>query len=166
MLLNPLWKGQGPSLEQTYICNSKRCFVLSLVEIGPVVLVKKIFKFCQYIFTLLKLSPLWKWRGPSIDHILILLTQGCFARSLIEIGPVVLEKRRQCEKFTTTTMPPTTTTTTDNGQIVIRKAHLNHRLRWAKNKSKSLLLLDILRIYACLVQTTCILIISLHWWKT
>ena len=34
----------------------------------------------------------------------------------------------KCEKFTTTTMTPTT----DNGQILIRKAHLSLRLRWAK----------------------------------
>ena len=50
--------------------------------------------------------------------------------SLVEIGPVVLEIKRKCKKFTRTT----TTTTTDNGQIVIRKAHLNPWLRWAKNK--------------------------------
>ena len=51
--------------------------------------------------------------------------------SLVEIGPVVLEIRWKCEKFTTTT----TTTTTDNGQILIRKANLSLRLRWAKNQS-------------------------------
>ena len=33
----------------------------------------------------------------------------------------------KCEKFRTTT------TTTDNGQILIRKAHMSLRLRWAKN---------------------------------
>ena len=37
-------------------------------------------------------------------------------------------RRWKCEKFTKTT------TTTDNGQILIRKAHLSLRLRWAKNK--------------------------------
>ena len=36
-------------------------------------------------------------------------------------------RRWKCEKFTTTT-------TTDNGQILIRKAHLSLRLRWAKNR--------------------------------
>ena len=38
-------------------------------------------------------------------------------------------RRWKCEKFTTTT---TTTTTTDNGQILIRKAHLSLWLRWTK----------------------------------
>ena len=40
-------------------------------------------------------------------------------------------RRWNCKKFTTTTR--TTTTTTDNGHILIRKAHLSLRLRWAKN---------------------------------
>ena len=38
--------------------------------------------------------------------------------SLVEIVPVVLEKRRKCEKFTTTI-----TTTMGNGPIMIIKAH-------------------------------------------
>ena len=41
--------------------------------------------------------------------------------SLVEIGPVVLEKKIKMEKFTT--KPKTTTTTTDNGKIFIRKAN-------------------------------------------
>ena len=42
-------------------------------------------------------------------------------------------RRWTCEKFTTTTLTTTTTTTTtDNGQILIRKAHLSLWLRWAK----------------------------------
>ena len=40
-------------------------------------------------------------------------------------------RKSKCEKFTTTTTI-TTTPTTDNGRIVIRKAHLNLRLSWAK----------------------------------
>ena len=38
-------------------------------------------------------------------------------------------RRWKCEKFTT--MP---TTTTDNGQILIRKAHLSLQLMWAKKE--------------------------------
>ena len=49
----------------------------SLVQIGQVVLEKKIFKYFHYNFTFLLLSPL-----------------------LVEIGPVVLEKKLKCEKFT------------------------------------------------------------------
>ena len=40
----------------------------SLVEIGPVVLKKKSFKVCQYIFAISLLSPLRKGRGPSFEQ--------------------------------------------------------------------------------------------------
>ena len=52
-------------------------------------------------------------------------TQECFVPSLVEIGPVVLEKKRKCEKFMIST------TMADNWQSVIRKAHLSLWLRWA-----------------------------------
>ena len=50
----------------------------SLVEIGSVVLKKKIFKFCQCIFAISKLSPLGKRWGSSIEQIWIPFIQGCF----------------------------------------------------------------------------------------
>ena len=60
--------GRGPSLEQTW--NSwniiKGCFVQSLVEIGPMVLEKKIFNIRQCVFAISLLSPLVKRRGPSL----------------------------------------------------------------------------------------------------
>ena len=40
----------------------------SLVEIGPVVLEKKIFKCCQFIFIISQLSPLLEGRGPSFEE--------------------------------------------------------------------------------------------------
>ena len=59
----------------------------SLVEIGPVVLEKKIFNSCQCVFTILQLSPLdfvrTNWNPP-------LLRLLC--AKLVENGPVVLEK--------------------------------------------------------------------------
>ena len=58
-LLSPLGKGHGPSFKKTWIPFTQWYFVLWLVEIGPVVL-EKIFKFCQCIFAILKLSPLRK----------------------------------------------------------------------------------------------------------
>ena len=91
-----------------------------LAEIGPLVL-GKIFKICQFIFTISKLAPLW-W---SCEYIF----ESPFPKNslccLVEIGPVVLEKRWiwKCEKFT-------------NRQADIRqatrKAHLSFQLRWAK----------------------------------
>mgnify|MGYP003684193043 CR=1 FL=1 len=44
-------------------------------------------------------------------------------------------RRWKCEKFTITTKTPTTMTTMDIRQILIRKADLSLRLRWAKNKN-------------------------------
>ena len=48
-------------------------------------------------------------------------TQGCFVLSLVEISPVVLEKKMKCEKFTDRQT---------NRQQVIRKAHLSFQFRW------------------------------------
>ena len=42
VIISPWKKGRGPSFEQTRILITQECFVLSLVEIGPVVLEKKI----------------------------------------------------------------------------------------------------------------------------
>ena len=59
---------------------------------------EEILKFRQYIFTLLLLSPRGKRRGPSFEKIWIPFTQGCFVPSLVEIGPVVLEKKKKMGK--------------------------------------------------------------------
>ena len=67
--------------------------MLSFVEIGEVVLVKMIFKSCEFMCFISQLSPLWEWRGPLFKQTGISLTQGYFVPSLVEIGPVVLEKK-------------------------------------------------------------------------
>ena len=69
----------------------------SLVEIGPVVFKKKIFKFRQDIFTISLLSPLGKGRAPTFEQSEIPFTRGCFVPSLVKIGPVAQSKK---EKFT------------------------------------------------------------------
>ena len=50
----------GSSFEETWIPFTQGCFVPSLVEIGSVVLEKKIFKFCQCISAISLSSPLDK----------------------------------------------------------------------------------------------------------
>ena len=67
------------------------CYVPSLVEISPVVVM--IFKlgkciplFCYYF------DPLGKGHYPSFEKNWIPTTQGCSVSRLVEIGPVVLEK--------------------------------------------------------------------------
>ena len=68
--------------------------VPNLVDIGPVVLEKKILKFRQsFFFNIAKSSPLEMGRGPTSEQTLIFLTQRCFVTNLVEIGPVVLEKK-------------------------------------------------------------------------
>ena len=56
----------------------------SLVEIGQVVLSKKIFKFHLSIFSISLLSP--------FEQTWISFTYECFALGLVEIGTVVLER--------------------------------------------------------------------------
>ena len=48
----PMLKGVVFPFEQTQILFTQGCFLLSLVEIGPVVLQKIFLKFCQCFFTI------------------------------------------------------------------------------------------------------------------
>ena len=94
----------------------------SLVEIGQVVLEKVIFKVCQCIFAISSLSPFEKGQGPSFEQSWIRFTQGCFVPTLVAIVTLVLEKKLKMWKVYDNV----------NGPILIRKAHLSLRLRWAK----------------------------------
>ena len=58
--LNRTAKGCDPSFEQS--------FVHSVVEVGPVVLEKKILKYFQYNLTFSLLYLLGKGRGPSFEQ--------------------------------------------------------------------------------------------------
>ena len=111
---SPLRKGRSPSFIQNWILITQRCFVPSLVEIGSVVQEKKIF------FNFVNVFLLFIWTNLNPLYLRVLCAKfGWFWR-----------RRWKCWKFTTTT---TTTTTKDNGQILIRKAHLSLRLWWANN---------------------------------
>ena len=68
--LSLLGKGRGSSFEQTSIPIIQQCFVQSLIEIGPVVLGKKILKFRQYIFSFVIISPskrVWTFIGTKLN---------------------------------------------------------------------------------------------------
>ena len=56
------------------------------------VLKKKILNFANVIIVISLLSPLGKGFGPSFEEMWIFLKLGCFVLSLVEIGPVILEK--------------------------------------------------------------------------
>ena len=79
--------------KKTWIIFTQWCFVPSLVENGPVVLEKKTFKSFQCIFSISQLSPLWERRGPSFEQTWIPFTKGCSVPCLVEIGPMVLDKK-------------------------------------------------------------------------
>ena len=73
---------------------TQRCSVpASFVEIGPVVLKKILYIFHKCIFAISLLSLLEKGRGPSFEKFWVPFTQGCLVPSLVEIRPVVLEKK-------------------------------------------------------------------------
>ena len=86
---------RDPSFEQKKNLFTQRYFVPGLVEIGPVVL-EKICKVFQCIFTILYyllsesgvVLPLTKLEFP-LPRI-----QRCIVESLVEIGHVLLEKKK------------------------------------------------------------------------
>ena len=67
-------------------------FSPSLVEIGRVVLEKKILQLVQCIYAISLLSPFEIKRDPLFEQTCIPFNQGCFVPSYAEIGPVVLVK--------------------------------------------------------------------------
>ena len=80
--------------------------------------------FCYIII----ISP-WERAGSFIWTNLNPLHPRILWPSLVDIGSVVLKKIWKCEQF----LP---TTTTDNGEILIRKAHLRLWRSWAKKNAK------------------------------
>ena len=68
LLLSLLGKGRGPSFWQIWIPFTQRCFVPSLLEIGPVVLEKKpFFKFRLCIFAISLFSLLGKNKAHHLN---------------------------------------------------------------------------------------------------
>ena len=85
----PLRNGVALYLNKCESHSPKDALCQSLVEIGPVVL--EILKFRKCIFPI-SLSSLQKGCGPSFEQTCI---QGCFVPSLVEIDPMVLEKKME-----------------------------------------------------------------------
>ena len=99
LLSSPFGIRWNPSFEQIWIPITHECFVPSLVEIGPLIIEKKIFRFLQFIFAILFLSPLGKRCDPLFEQTQIPFTHGCFVSSLVEIGFGVLDKKTKMWKF-------------------------------------------------------------------
>ena len=119
IIISPLVR-TWPSFEQTWIPFTKGYLCPSLVEIGPVVLEKKIFKRCQFILIISKLSPLWEGLGLSFEQTWIPFTKGYFVPISVEICPVVLEKKVKMWKI----YRRTDSQTVDRGQVI-------RKLSWA-----------------------------------
>ena len=78
--LSNLGKGHGPTFKDNWILSPQRCPVPSLVEIGLVVLRKKVFKFREYIFATPWLSPLGKGHDHSFEQTWIPFTQDALCQ--------------------------------------------------------------------------------------
>ena len=128
--LSPLRKGHGPSFEQTWIPFTQGCIVPSLVEIGQVVLEKKIFKnFVNVFYYFIIISP-WKRGRPFICRNLNFLHSKMLCAKFGWNGSVVLEKKvKSLQVYNNNN-----NNNNDRHQTnLIRKTHLSLPLRWAKN---------------------------------
>ena len=97
--------------------NSLHPRMLCLVDIGLVVLETKIFNnFVNLVLLFRNCLP--------FELTWIPFTQGCFVPSLVEIGPVVLEKRMKMWKVYRQTYRQM-----DGQTTMIRKAHFSYQLR-------------------------------------
>ena len=135
VIISP-WKRLGPWFEQIWIPYTQGWFMLSLVEIGLVVLEKKIFlKFVNVFLQLRDNLPLEKGRVLHLNKFEFPLPKNAFCQVWLKLAHWFWRRSWNV----TTTMKTTATTTTDNIQIFIRKAHLSLRLRWAKNGIRDLL---------------------------
>ena len=89
---------------------TQRCFRLSFVEIGPVVLENKIFKICQFCNYLL----LEKGGGALHLNKLVLespLSKDAFCLVWMKLAKWFWRRRWKCENFATMTRTTTTMTT-------------------------------------------------------
>ena len=128
VIISPL-KGRGPLFKKNLIPFTQWCFVLSLVEIGPGVLEKKIFKFVNLFLLFPNYLPFGKAMALHLKKLESPLPRDT---NLVKIGPVVLEKKMKMWKVYRQT-DGRTDGQTDDGRQVIRKAHLSFQLRWANN---------------------------------
>jgi hypothetical protein len=117
--LSPLWRGPGPLFEQFRIPFTQGWFMSSLIEIGLLVLEKKIFKNFQCIFTLLWLSPLREGQSPSFEQFRIPSPQkDDLCQVWLKLAKWFWRRSRKCKTLQTDgpTDKQTDRRTTDNGR--------------------------------------------------
>ena len=121
------------SFEQTLLPITKGCFVSSLVEIGPVVL---IIWFCYYLH-------LERGEALHLNKLESSAPTDALCWVWLKLAQSFWRRRQKCEKF------PTTTPTTDNGQVSIREARDLSlvELRKANEKERERVGLKYLKLY-------------------
>ena len=101
---------------------------------------RRFFIFVNVFSLFRNYLPLEKGRTLYLNKLESPSPKDALCQVWLKLAQWFWRRRWKYEKFTTTTTMTTTTmttttTTTDNGQILIRKAHLSLRLRWAKKYS-------------------------------
>ena len=123
-----------------------------LVEIGPVVLERRFFKFVNVFSQFYNNLLLEKSVALHLNKLESPSHKDALCQVWLKLAHWFWRRRWKCEKFMTMTM-----TTTDNGQILIRKAHLSLWLRWAKN---------LFFLYLCIICVLSIYFVKLMFSKT
>ena len=91
--LSPLGKGQGLHLNKVESPSPRDTFCQVWLKLAQEFWRRRFLKVVNFFFIIFQLSPLWEGRGPSFEQTWIPFTQGYFVPNLVEIGPVVLEKK-------------------------------------------------------------------------
>jgi hypothetical protein len=115
-----------PLFVQFWIPFTQKCFVPRLIEIGLLILEKKIifFKFNEVL--LLLLSSLRKWPVLHLNNSEFPLAKDNLCQFSLEFAQRFCRRSRKCK---------TLNRQTDDGQQAIRKAHLSFQLRWANKRN-------------------------------
>ena len=96
-----LWEFIGSSFEQTWIPFTQGCFVPRLVEIGPVVLEKKILKFRKCVFSLFRnYLPLEKGWALHLNKLESPSPKDALCQVWLKLAQWFWRRRWKCEKFT------------------------------------------------------------------
>jgi hypothetical protein len=119
--LSPLWRGPGSLFELFRIPFTQGWSMPSLIEIGLLVLEKKIFKNFHCIFTLLWLSPLEEGQSPSFEEFRIPSPKNDLCQVWLKLAQRFWRRSQKYKSLQT------------DEQRAIRIAHLSFQLRWAKN---------------------------------
>ena len=129
--LSTFWESNASSFEQTWIPFHPKMLCAKLGWVGKVVWRWRFFKTSSMYFRYFVIISPWKRTGPLFEQICNPIIQGCFVPILVEIGPVVLEKKMKMGKVYDNDA-------NDDGLRIKfdQKSSLELRLRWAKKMFK------------------------------